>query len=37
VIKKEENEKRIKGLRKELEHIAGTNWMYESAEKLTGQ
>ena len=36
-VTKEENEKRVKALRKELDHIQSTNWMYEPVDKLTGQ
>lgn len=36
-VAKEENEKRVKSLRKELDHIQSTNWMFESVDKLTGQ
>jgi len=36
-VAKEENEKRVKALRKELDHIQSTNWMFEAVDKLTGQ
>ncbi len=36
-VRKEEHEKHVRGLRKELDYIANTNWMYEAPEKLTGQ
>lgn len=36
-VKKEEHLKRVKSLRKELDYIEKTAWMYESVEKLIGQ
>ena len=36
-MKREEHEKRIKGLRKELDWIVSTQWMYPSVDKLIGQ
>ena len=35
-FKREEHEKRVKGLRKELDHLAKTNWQYEPVESLPG-
>ncbi|XP_068212927.1 putative cyclin-dependent serine/threonine-protein kinase DDB_G0272797/DDB_G0274007 [Palaemon carinicauda] len=36
-LKKEEHEKRMRDLRKQLEHIADTNWKYSPVEKYIGQ
>lgn len=36
-VKKEEHLKRVKSLRKELDYIEKTAWMYEPVEKLIGQ
>ena len=36
-MKREEHEKRLKSLRKELDWIASTQWMYSPVEKLIGQ
>jgi len=36
-MKREEHEKRLKALRKELDGIAATQWMYSPIEKLIGQ
>ena len=36
-MKREEHEKRIKSLRKELDWISSTQWMYSPIEKLIGQ
>lgn len=36
-MKKEEHEKRIKNLRKELDNLAETNWMYDSQESPFSQ
>ena len=36
-VQKEEHEKRMKSLRKELEYLDKTNWQYEPIEKLIGQ
>ena len=37
VAKKEDHEKRVKALTKQLEYIEQTNWQFDSTEKLTGQ
>ena len=36
-VRKEEHQKRMKGLRKELEHIDKTAWQFEPVDKLLGQ
>ena len=36
-VQKEEHNKRMKNLRKELEYIDKTNWQFEPIEKLLGQ
>lgn len=36
-MKREEHEKRLKSLRKELDWIASTQWMYPQIDKLIGQ
>ena len=36
-MKREEHEKRLKSLRKELDWIASTQWMYPPIDKLIGQ
>ncbi|KAK7024612.1 hypothetical protein SK128_001692 [Halocaridina rubra] len=36
-LKKEEHEKRMRDLRKQLDHIADTNWKYSLVEKYIGQ
>ncbi|XP_069180584.1 uncharacterized protein [Procambarus clarkii] len=36
-LKKEEHEKRMRDLRKQLEYIADTNWKYSPVEKYIGQ
>lgn len=36
-MKREEHEKRLKSLRKELDWISSTQWMYSPIEKLIGQ
>lgn len=36
-MKREEHEKRIKSLRKELDWIASSQWMYTPIDKLIGQ
>ena len=35
--KKEEHNKRIKNLRKELDHLSSTEWQYTPIDKLIGQ
>ena len=37
ILQREEHEKRLKALRKELDGIAATQWMYSPIEKLIGQ
>ena len=36
-ITKEEHLKRVKSLRKELDYVEKTNWLYEPIETLLGQ
>ena len=36
-LKKEEHDKRIRDLRKELDFIGDTNWKYSPVEKYIGQ
>ena len=36
-MKQEEHDKRLKSLRKELDWISSTQWMYTSIDKLIGQ